>query len=147
MIARYANLAQLQPNLEHGAALFRTTCSACHQFKGVGNAVGPDLATLSGKPLGHWLTAILDPNAALEDKFISYTATLKNKTAHVGVVTVETPTTLTLHTVTGQPHTLLRRDLAKLESNNLSLMPNGLEAALPPQAMADLLGYLRGRFN
>ena len=147
VIARYANLAQLQPNLEHGAALFKTACSACHKFKGVGNAVGPDLATLSGKPLGHWLTAILDPNAALEDKFISYTATLKNKTAHVGVITVETPTSLTLRTVTGQPHTLLRRDLAKLESNNLSLMPNGLEADLPPQAMADLLGYLRGRFK
>ena len=42
------------------------------------------------------------------------------------------------------PHTILRRDLAKLESTNLSLMPNGLEAALPLQAMADLLGYLRG---
>ena len=85
----------------------------------------PDLATLSGKPLSHWLTAILDPNAALEDKFISYTAILKNNTAHVGVITGESPTSLTLRTATGQPHTILRRDLAKLESTNLSLMPNG----------------------
>jgi len=144
VIARYSDLAKLQPNPERGAAMFKTACSACHQFKGVGNAVGPDLATLSGKPLGHWLTSILDPNAALENKFISYTATLKNNTAHVGVITGESPTSLTLRTATGQPHTILRRDLAKLESTNLSLMPNGLEAALPPQMMADLLGYLRG---
>jgi len=144
VIARYADVAKLQPNPERGAALFKTTCSACHQFKGAGNPVGPDLATLSGKPLGHWLTAILDPNAALEDKFISYIATLKNSTAHVGVITTETPTSLTLRTATGQPHTLLRRDLKSLESTNLSLMPNGLEATLPPQSMADLLGYLRG---
>jgi len=144
VIARYADLSKLQPNPERGAALFKTACSACHQFKSVGNPLGPNLTTLSGKPLGHWLTAILDPNAALEDKFTSYIATLKNNTAHVGVITTETPTSLTLRTATGQPHTVLRRDLKSLESTNLSLMPNGLEAVLPPQAMADLLGYLRG---
>ena len=39
--------------------------------------------------------------------------------------------------------TILRQNIAKLTSSALSLMPEGLEAAIPLPAMADLLAFLR----
>ena len=39
--------------------------------------------------------------------------------------------------------TILRQNIAKLTSSARSLMPEGLEAAIPLPAMADLLAFLR----
>jgi len=57
---------------------------------------------------------------------------------------VETPTNLTLRTAIGTEQIILRANIKTLQSTGLSLMPPGLEVALPPAAMADLLAYLRG---
>jgi hypothetical protein len=38
---------------------------------------------------------------------------------------------------------VLRSDVTSLKSTNTSLMPEGLEAALTPQALADLIAYLK----
>jgi putative heme-binding domain-containing protein len=38
--------------------------------------------------------------------------------------------------------TILRQNIAKISSSALSLMPEGLEATIPLQDMADLLTYL-----
>ena len=43
---------------------------------------------------------------------------------------------------TGHDETVLRADIKELTASGLSLMPEGLEQVLPPQAMADLIRYL-----
>ena len=63
----------------------------------------------------------------------------------VVAMAVETPTNLTLRTAIGTEQIILRANIKTLQSSGLSLMPPGLEAALPPPAMADLLAYLRGQ--
>jgi putative heme-binding domain-containing protein len=98
---------------------------------------------LEGKPTADWLIAILDPNRAVEDKYIGYVVTTRSQAVHTGVITVETPTSLTLRTLTGQEQVILRSNIKSLQSTGLSLMPSGLEAVLPPQAIADLLTYIR----
>ena len=45
--------------------------------------------------------------------------------------------------LTGQEQVILRSNIKSLQSTGLSLMPPGLEAVLPPQAIADLLTYIR----
>ena len=64
---------------------------------------------------------------------------------NLGVVAmvVETPTSLTLHALTGQKRVILRTNIKTLQSTGLSPMPAGLEAALAPKDMADLLAYLQ----
>ena len=80
-----------------------------------------------------------------QDKYIGYVITTRTNAVHTGVITVETPTSLTLRTLTGQEQVILRTNIKVLQSTGLSLMPPGLEAILPPQAMADLLKYIRGK--
>src|SRR5438552_2543664 len=43
LIENYAVVNHLTGNAERGAALYRQNCLACHQLKGEGNSVGPDL--------------------------------------------------------------------------------------------------------
>jgi len=50
-----------------------------------------------------------------------------------------------LRTLTGQEQVILRTNIKSLQSTGLSLMPEGLEATLTPQALADLLSHLKVR--
>jgi putative heme-binding domain-containing protein len=52
---------------------------------------------------------------------------------------------VTLVGTDGKPQTVLRSDLASLESTGRSAMPEGLEKDLSPRNLADLIAYLRTR--
>ena len=45
----------------------------------------------------------------------------------------------------GTEETILRTDLKQLLGSGLSLMPEGMESALKPQDMADLLAFIRAK--
>ncbi|MEQ2009544.1 MAG: neutral/alkaline non-lysosomal ceramidase N-terminal domain-containing protein [Limisphaerales bacterium] len=143
VLASYANVHSLKGDATKGAALFTASCAACHAYRGLGHALGPDLATFRTKPAGDFLTAILDPNAAIEPKYIAYNVDTKDDRALTGLVTDETATGFALAQANGVKDKLLRSDVKILRPSALSLMPEGIEAALPPQAMADLLAWLR----
>ncbi|MFM1747731.1 MAG: hypothetical protein RLZZ188_1397, partial [Verrucomicrobiota bacterium] len=51
---------------------------------------------------------------------------------------------ITLKLLDGTRRTFLRSQVEALEGGAASLMPEGLEAAIPPQGMADLIAFLRG---
>ena len=53
----------------------------------------------------------------------------------------ETQTSIELLDLTGQKHTLSRKDVTSLESSNLSIMPVGFES-LDEKDLAALLEYL-----
>jgi len=50
---------------------------------------------------------------------------------------------LTLKLLDGSLKTVLRNQIASLQSSDFSLMPAGLEAAITHQDMADLIAFLR----
>ncbi len=143
VLASYASVASLKGDATKGAAHFTASCAACHAYRGLGHALGSDLATFRTKPAGDFLAAILDPNAAIEPRYIAYNVDTKDDRALTGLVTDETATGLTLAQANSVKDKLLRSDVKTLRPSSLSLMPEGIEAALPPQAMADLLAWLR----
>ena len=61
-----------------GAEVFARACALCHAFAGIGFDIGPNLSTLRDKPVDYWLKNILDPNAAIEPRFISYIVEAKD---------------------------------------------------------------------
>jgi putative heme-binding domain-containing protein len=129
----------------HGAALFRQNCVACHKLHGEGTEIGPDLGTVTGKPTEVLLTAILDPNQAVESRYLSYNITTKNGRELSGIITGETTTSITVRNQGGTEEVLLRSDISEFTSSGLSLMPEGLEKALKPADMADLIAWLRAK--
>ena len=142
-LEKLQSAATLKADAGRGRALFGTHCSICHFLEGTGNEVGPDLAALTNRGFHALLTAIVDPNAAVENKYIAYTVTTKGGEALVGTIHAETATSLVLKQPSGVERTVLRKDLKSLESTERSLMPEGYGASLKPQDIADLVEYLR----
>jgi putative heme-binding domain-containing protein len=145
LVKEYEGVADLVGNPNRGAGLFRANCSICHRLKGEGAEIGPDLSTVADKPVDVFLNAILDPNQAVEARYLSYTAVTKSGREVSGILVAETPNSLTLKNSNGNEEAVLRSDLKELIGSGLSLMPEGFENAIKPQDMADLISYIKGR--
>jgi putative heme-binding domain-containing protein len=142
VIATYQPALTRPGDRARGKSVFAKSCSACHRLDGVGSAVGPDLAALADKTPRYLLGEILDPNRNVDSRFLEYRAVLKDGRTVAGVLESETATGVTLRGQEGKVETIRRVDLDQLRSTGKSLMPEGLEADIPPAAMADLLVYL-----
>ena len=145
VIERYRaglDLQNLDGERERGRQVFAQVCAACHRLEGVGQPIGPDLTELTDRSPGGLLVSILDPNRAVDPKHVSYSVALKDGRSLLGVIRDETANSVTLVPLSGEARTLLRSEIESVRSTGASLMPIGLEAAIPPAKMADLLAYL-----
>jgi putative membrane-bound dehydrogenase-like protein len=137
-----------------GQAVFARTCATCHAAAGTGtaragnaeagNAVGPDLASVGDRSPEGLLTAILDPNRAVEPRFVSYVVETRAGDTLSGLLAGESGAAITLLGPDGKTQQVLRADVRALRSTGLSLMPEGLESGLQPQDLADLIAFVRG---
>ena len=136
---------QLEGDTARGRLLYSKHCANCHRLEGVGFVVGPDLAALTDRSPQTLLTAMLDPNRAVEAKFLEFTALTTDGRQSAGILTRETTTDLTLSAPGGKQFVILRKDIELLRSSGKSLMPIGLEKDMSHQDFADLIGYIRGQ--
>lgn len=144
VLTEYEGVKELQGDAGRGRIVFKKTCVACHRYGGEGNQIGANLASLQDRSTGAMLTAILDPNQAVEGKYKSYAAVLKDGRVLNGMIVEESATNLTLAASNGSLQTLLRSDLEELGSNGISFMPEGLEKDLSKQDVADVIAFLQG---
>jgi putative heme-binding domain-containing protein len=143
VLAKYQSATTLTGDSAKGATVFANACATCHFLRGQGHAVGPNLAALADKTPADFLTAILDPNAVVEPRFIAYNIETKDGLSLSGIVSAETATTLTLVQGGGGQETVLRSDIQEMRASGLSLMPEGLEQTMTPQDLANLIAYLK----
>ncbi|MDX1947879.1 MAG: c-type cytochrome [Pirellulaceae bacterium] len=136
-------LGETQADATRGKAVFAKRCANCHKLDGVGHAVGPDLAALNSRTSEVLLTAILDPNRAVEDRYLDYLVLLADGRTASGMLREETGTSITLAGPEGKTATILRSEIDQLKSSGKSLMPEGVEKDITPADMADLAAYLQ----
>jgi putative membrane-bound dehydrogenase-like protein len=145
LTADYKDVLSMQGNTQKGNTLFAGNCGRCHMPRMQGGRVGPDLSGINNKTKEELLTDILNPSYAIEPRFISRIVTTKDGFIYDGVISNETPGSIALQG--GAPernHTILRRNIASVQSSNISLMPEGFERTLSKQDIADIIAYLRG---
>tara|TARA_R110002111_G_scaffold227346_1_gene288832 strand:- start:77839 stop:83043 length:5205 start_codon:yes stop_codon:yes gene_type:complete len=142
VVEEYSSISSMKGNVETGHQIFVKRCSVCHQLNNEGKPIGPDLSALTDKSERALLTAILDPNRAIESKYVSYLAVTVNGLTFNGLLAAESGESITLVQNDGKAVTLLRNDLEELQSTGKSLMPEGLEKDMPPQEFADVIAYL-----
>ena len=126
-----------------GAKAFSTHCAACHTFNSEGASVGPDLSGIRNQPADAILLHILVPDFEITPGYEAYTVQTRDRRSLLGRMESETPTSLALRDTSGQPHTILRADVASMAAAAGSLMPAGFDQAIPAQEMADLVAYLK----
>ncbi len=142
VIARFAGALTLPGDSKRGAALYGQFCSGCHRAGGKGFAAGPDMESFKGAGRESILTSILDPNLQVAPQFVAYTVELHGGDVQAGILARETTTELTVRQPFGIERTIPRSEVAGMRSAGRSLMPEGLEGAFTPEAMADLLAYV-----
>ena len=128
----------------HGAQLFAQNCQVCHRVHNVGNPVGPDLTALTNPSKEFLVQSIVDPNEAVEDKYVGYAVTTHTGDAAIGLMESASGGSITLRLANGDKKQIVRSDIASLSSTTRSLMPEGFGEGFSPKDMHDLLGYLQG---
>jgi putative heme-binding domain-containing protein len=135
--------ARLTGDATRGAKVYETACMVCHKFADKGNDVGPHLGTIKAWTAEQLVTNILDPNREVSPNFSLYLVETNDGRTLSGLIASETAGNLTLKRADGGTDTVLRSEIKSLTSPGISLMPEGLEAAITPQQMADLIAYLK----
>ena len=143
LVAEYLPTVRAGGDVQHGSQLFAKRCAQCHKLGNVGHSVGPDLSSLTDKSPEAMLIAILDPNRAVETKFVTFAAVTKSGVTHSGILANETASNLTLRAAEAKETSLLRNELDELQSTTKSLMPEGLEKEVTPTDAAALIAYIR----
>lgn len=143
VLDQYQEALKLTADPVRGKEVFRKNCSTCHRLGDVGIDVGPSLGFLPGKSPLQVLTDVLQPNRAIDNNFVSYTLVTTDGLAYTGIILSETPSSLTMRLPEGKNITLLRSNIDELQSNGVSLMPDGLEKNIPLQDMADCISFVK----
>lgn len=144
VVLSFEKSLSLKGDPKRGRTHFSQLCASCHAMGNIGMAVGADLASIADKSPRSLLTAIIDPNLAVEDKYQLQIMTLTDESRLSGMLVRESGQNLALQTLDGTVHEIPRARVHSLENTGKSAMPVGLEAALDHQAMADLIAFLRG---
>ena len=134
----------LTGRVEKGRELYEQRCLVCHRAEGRGQAVGPDLVTVKSRGRDGLLTAIVDPHREVAPAYVAYTVSTREGATLVGLISRDDATGVALTLMGGTQVTLARAQIKGTASEGKSLMPEGLEAGLSAQAMADLLAFLEG---
>ena len=140
--------AKFQPAVEtkgdaaRGKALYLGRCMICHRAEGAGMELGPDLITVKSKGRDALLTAILEPHKEVAPHYIAYDVTTKDGNAYTGIIARDDATGLALKIMGGAEVALPRANIKGSTSSGKSLMPEGLEAGMTVQEMADLLTFI-----
>ena len=142
VVQQYRTAIGMSGDSDRGKVLFAKTCATCHKLGDVGHAVGPNLAMVANKTPSFMLQEIFDPNRNVDTRYVSYVAVTKAGLIRTGVLSNESSSSVTLLAAEGKPFTLLRSELEELRATGKSLMPEGLEKELSPQAAADLISFL-----
>lgn len=144
VVAKYQSALSLKGDVEAGHKVYQTICVACHRKGDEGRDIGPNLATVLAWTPEQLLTNILDPNREVAPNFLLYIVETNDNRILSGIITNETPASVSLKGADGVEQSVPRSEVKSLKSAGVSLMPEGVEAAVNPQQMADLMAFIRG---
>ncbi|MCA9125886.1 MAG: c-type cytochrome [Planctomycetales bacterium] len=143
VLEQYLSCLELKGQPQNGRAVFEKQCSACHRIAGVGQDVGPDISdSRTASPL-QLLTSILIPNQKIDNNYFRYGVLKVDGTLVEGMIIEETSESITLRSQQQPRITIAREEIDEILASGMSLMPDGLEAQIEPQSMADLLAFIK----
>ncbi|NLT70769.1 MAG: c-type cytochrome, partial [Verrucomicrobiaceae bacterium] len=149
VVSRSDVIAAYQPALakkgdpEKGKAAFAKACIACHvSYEGLGISLGPPLESFAAAGAETLLGNILDPNREVAPQYQAYTFEFTSGPPATGFIVTENSDEVSLRQPGGIDRTFPRSEVASMKGLGQSLMPEGLEATLTVDEMADLIAYI-----
>jgi putative heme-binding domain-containing protein len=117
-------------------------CGGCHQIDGEGKAVGPDLSNLVFRDRVSVLRDVLEPSASIHPDHVTYTVTLDTGAVLSGVLRPEGAERVRLVDSSGAETVIENSSIIGFSASSVSIMPEGIDEALGPEKLEDLMAYL-----
>ena len=140
-LAQFQDVLEMASDPVRGKTVFADKCATCHQVEGVGQLVGMNLDNLTNRSGQALLTAILDPNQAVLDRFLDYSVLLLSGRQTSGMIA-----RVQQQRCAGGPEgkfaEILRSQIDEMRTTGKSLMPEGLERDMSRQELADVIAYV-----
>ncbi len=144
IVAAYRDALGQKADPIRGKTVFQKNCTVCHRLENEGFEVGPDLlSALRNKSAEQLLNDILDPSREVDSRYLNYQITTKKGQVFSGLIAADTASSVTLRRGEKAEDTILRDQIEEIQTTGKSLMPEGLEAQLSKQDVADLIAYLQ----
>jgi putative heme-binding domain-containing protein len=135
---------RLHPHPANGRAVFLRACASCHRLDREGTVFGPDLFDVRNQSRESLLLHLVVPEHEIAPGYAGYTVETTDGRTLSGIIVAETASGITLRQPLGVEETLLRERIARIDADDLSLMPQELEKSMTLQELADLLAWLKG---
>ncbi len=129
-------------NTVAGQAAFKKLCATCHQFRGEGTKLGPNLTTANRKDRDYLLISLIDPSVVIRKEFLSHIVQMRDGRVLNGLIVERSDAGLTLANAKNERVTLAVADIEELRESPVSLMPDDQYKQLKPQELRDLFAYL-----
>jgi putative heme-binding domain-containing protein len=143
VLTRYQGALEKDGNPQKGRVVFERVCAKCHKLNGLGNDVGPDLATIRNRTPELILPDIIMPSRSIAQNYESYVVETKSSGIIVGVMSSQTPTTITIRHEGAAEDVIRREDITDMRITELSAMPADVDKLVSVDEMADLLEFLK----
>jgi putative heme-binding domain-containing protein len=143
VLKRYQAALEKTGDPQKGRVVFQQVCARCHKLDGLGQDVGPDLATIRHRAPLNILSDIIMPNASIAQNYESYVIETTSSGMIEGIMSAQTPTTITIRHEAGREDVIRRADIKSMRVTSLSAMPADLDRQITIDQMADLLRFLK----
>lgn len=142
-----AAILALKADARRGEQIFNQSsaaqCKNCHRVHNVGGQVGPDLSQIGKKyERATLLETVLDPSKAIAPEFIPYLLETDGGQVYVGLIVEKTDKHIVLKDAKGQVVEVPADEVAALEPQKKSIMPELVLRDVTAQDAADLLAYM-----
>jgi putative heme-binding domain-containing protein len=119
----------------------KALCSKCHQLRGEGGMIGPDLSNLPQRDYASVLRDITKPSYAINPDFVSYSVVTDSGRVLTGSIRSHGEELIVGHQ-DGKETRIARGEVEALHPDSVSIMPEKILETLGSDALRDLLTFL-----
>ncbi|HEX5176717.1 MAG TPA: hypothetical protein VFV83_06805, partial [Chthoniobacteraceae bacterium] len=127
---------------QRGEIVFRSLCAQCHTIYGNGGKVGPDITSDGRASFDQLLSNVFDPSLVIGPAYQVTTVVTKDGRNLTGLIAEDNEQRVVIRLPGGGDEVVPRNRVKYSRASKLSMMPEGLEAALDKKDLADLFAFL-----
>lgn len=118
-------------------------CNKCHQIKGVGKNLGPNLTQIGKKyEKAALLETIMDPSKAISHEYVTYVVETTDGQSYTGFIADKAAKQITIRTADDKQIKVDAKNVDTITQSAKSMMPELVLREVTAQDAADLLAYL-----